>query len=469
MPFEAAPFGVTGLETAFAALYTHLVGPGCSRSRRCSSACRPARRAPSGSMRRGIAAGAPANLVLLDLDRELARDARTASARGRPTPGSSARRCAARSALTVAARSGGVRGDERAAFSRSRTARSSAASRSARRASRSARRSSRPAMTGYQEVVTDPSFAEQIVCFTAPMVGNYGVADGRSESDAAARARPSLMREARGPAWTDWLHERGDRRAHRHRHALARAAPARPRRDARGRGGGRRLRRGGGRRGARAAVDGGARARRRGLDDGAVRLRRRRAECGSPSSTTAQALDPAPARGRGRRRDRRPRTTSTRTRSRASTACCSRTAPAIPSRSRRRSPCCASCSGGCRSSASASATSCSRSRPATRRSSCRSATAARTIPCSSGRPATCSSRVQNHGFAVRAERRRGGDARLALRRHGRGPRLPRAARALGAVPPGGRPRPARRVADHRDAGSTRRTYAAGALTSSRSA
>src|SRR5207237_9775420 len=28
VPFEAAPFGVTGLETAFAALYTHLVGPG---------------------------------------------------------------------------------------------------------------------------------------------------------------------------------------------------------------------------------------------------------------------------------------------------------------------------------------------------------------------------------------------------------------------------------------------------------
>ena len=27
------------------------------------------------------------------------------------------------------------------------------------------------AMTGYQEVVTDPSYAEQIVCFTAAMVG----------------------------------------------------------------------------------------------------------------------------------------------------------------------------------------------------------------------------------------------------------------------------------------------------------
>ena len=64
------------------------------------------------------------------------------------------------------------------------------------------------AMTGYQEVVTDPSFADQLVCFTAPMVGNYGVAEGRSES-ARAHARAVLMRDARGPAWTDWLHERG--------------------------------------------------------------------------------------------------------------------------------------------------------------------------------------------------------------------------------------------------------------------
>ena len=64
------------------------------------------------------------------------------------------------------------------------------------------------AMTGYQEVVTDPSFEEQLICFTAPMVGNYGVAEGRSES-ARPHARAVLMREARGPAWTDWLHERG--------------------------------------------------------------------------------------------------------------------------------------------------------------------------------------------------------------------------------------------------------------------
>ena len=64
------------------------------------------------------------------------------------------------------------------------------------------------AMTGYQEVVTDPSYAEQVVCFTAPMVGNYGVASERCES-ARPHARAVVMREARGPAWTDWLHEHG--------------------------------------------------------------------------------------------------------------------------------------------------------------------------------------------------------------------------------------------------------------------
>jgi carbamoyl-phosphate synthase small subunit len=64
------------------------------------------------------------------------------------------------------------------------------------------------AMTGYQEVVTDPSYADQIVCFTAAMVGNYGVATSHSESR-RAHARAAIMREARGPAWTDWLHDHG--------------------------------------------------------------------------------------------------------------------------------------------------------------------------------------------------------------------------------------------------------------------
>ncbi len=63
-------------------------------------------------------------------------------------------------------------------------------------------------MTGYQEVATDPSFEGQIVCFTAPMVGNYGVDERRSESR-RAHAKAVVMRDARGPAWTDWLHDRG--------------------------------------------------------------------------------------------------------------------------------------------------------------------------------------------------------------------------------------------------------------------
>ena len=64
------------------------------------------------------------------------------------------------------------------------------------------------AMTGYQEVVTDPSYEEQIVCFTAPMVGNYGVAAERCESE-QVHARAVIMREARGPEWTEWLSEQG--------------------------------------------------------------------------------------------------------------------------------------------------------------------------------------------------------------------------------------------------------------------
>ena len=37
-------------------------------------------------------------------------------------------------------------------------------------------------MTGYQEVITDPSYAGQIVCMTYPLIGNYGVNESDSES-----------------------------------------------------------------------------------------------------------------------------------------------------------------------------------------------------------------------------------------------------------------------------------------------
>ena len=66
VPFEEAPFGVTGLETAFPALYTHLVEPGLvpleTLLERMSAG--PAR--AYGLEPPRIAVGAPANLVLLD-------------------------------------------------------------------------------------------------------------------------------------------------------------------------------------------------------------------------------------------------------------------------------------------------------------------------------------------------------------------------------------------------------------------
>jgi dihydroorotase len=68
VPFEEAPFGVTGLETAFASLNTHLVGPGLltlpTLIERMSAG--PAR--AYGLEPPRIAKGAKANLVLFDPD-----------------------------------------------------------------------------------------------------------------------------------------------------------------------------------------------------------------------------------------------------------------------------------------------------------------------------------------------------------------------------------------------------------------
>ena len=63
-------------------------------------------------------------------------------------------------------------------------------------------------MTGYQETVTDPSYAEQLVCFTAPMIGNYGVSEERGESD-RPHAKAVLMRQLGGSEWAEWLTRHG--------------------------------------------------------------------------------------------------------------------------------------------------------------------------------------------------------------------------------------------------------------------
>ena len=44
-------------------------------------------------------------------------------------------------------------------------------------------------MTGYQEILTDPSYSGQIVTMTSPQIGNYGITpeDGESRGDADRR------------------------------------------------------------------------------------------------------------------------------------------------------------------------------------------------------------------------------------------------------------------------------------------
>jgi carbamoyl-phosphate synthase small subunit len=71
-------------------------------------------------------------------------------------------------------------------------------------------------MTGYQESVTDPSYAGQLIVFTYPHIGNYGVSDRAMESE-RIHARGVVMRDARNhtdahgaqAGWLDWLAQHG--------------------------------------------------------------------------------------------------------------------------------------------------------------------------------------------------------------------------------------------------------------------
>jgi dihydroorotase len=67
VPFEAAPFGVTGLETSFPALYTHLVEPGLIRLETLLERLSAGPAGIFGLPAPRISVGEHANLVLLDL------------------------------------------------------------------------------------------------------------------------------------------------------------------------------------------------------------------------------------------------------------------------------------------------------------------------------------------------------------------------------------------------------------------
>lgn len=70
------------------------------------------------------------------------------------------------------------------------------------------------AMSGYQEILTDPSYAGQTVIMTYPLIGNYGVADEDNESS-RAWAEAFIMREMSAvhsnhranKSLTEWLRE----------------------------------------------------------------------------------------------------------------------------------------------------------------------------------------------------------------------------------------------------------------------
>jgi carbamoyl-phosphate synthase small subunit len=71
-------------------------------------------------------------------------------------------------------------------------------------------------MSGYQEAMTDPSYAAQLITFTYPQIGNYGVSAEAMESD-RIHARAAIMRAAvdredapgAEQGWLAWLTDCG--------------------------------------------------------------------------------------------------------------------------------------------------------------------------------------------------------------------------------------------------------------------
>ena len=236
MPFEQAPMGTTGLETAFVALYTELV-----RSGELSSALVIERMTAGGALYGlpipRIAPGEPANLCW---STSSARGwwARTGTPAARRTAASTVARCSGRVELTVAA--GAIAYRRRCSWPPTR--------RADRRAARQAHERATAyvlledgtrfdglacgadaqavgeivfttSMSGYQEAMTDPSYAGQLIAFTYPQIGNYGVSDGgdgvRRIHARARSCAPAVDRDER-PAqqgWLSWLADQACRRS----------------------------------------------------------------------------------------------------------------------------------------------------------------------------------------------------------------------------------------------------------------
>ena len=63
------------------------------------------------------------------------------------------------------------------------------------------------AMAGYEEAASDPSYMAQVLAFSYPLIGNYGVDASRLESERVC-AEAIVMRKSR-PGWARWLAGQG--------------------------------------------------------------------------------------------------------------------------------------------------------------------------------------------------------------------------------------------------------------------
>ena len=221
VPWEEAAMGTTGLETAFAALHTALVLPGVLPLglvvERMSAGA-----ALFGLPTPAIAVGAPANLALVDLAAEW--EVGEAGYESRSENCCFAGRTLRGRVLATVAAGAVVHRDRTIALQLTSSARlRTPGGRDAlrRRGVRGARAVTgevvfTTGMTGYQESVTDPSFARQIIVFTHPHIGNYGVSDRAMESG-HVHAAGVVMRAAVNAddapgaqaGWLDWLAGRG--------------------------------------------------------------------------------------------------------------------------------------------------------------------------------------------------------------------------------------------------------------------
>ena len=226
VPFEQAPMGTTGLETAFAAVHSELVRPRRARPghrRRAHDGRRRALRDP-GPARAGGGGGQPRARRprrRVGGGRGRLREPLGALLLRRPRP-ARARAAHARRRRRRLSRAG-LRGD------RGMTAPGAyvlledgtrfdgdACGADPHAAVVTGEVVFTTGMSGYQESMTDPSFARQLITFTYPHVGNYGVSQEAMESE-RPWARAAIMRAAvnredapgaeRG--WLDWLSDCG--------------------------------------------------------------------------------------------------------------------------------------------------------------------------------------------------------------------------------------------------------------------